>query len=138
MNAIIFDDYYSPKICEENPQLLFVFGDNIIRKGTGGQACIRYMKNSKGIATKRLPTMNHNAFFSDLEEEGEIIYNDFMFILNYAKMYNLTICFPRDGLGTGLSKMPEKSPLLFKYLNNLIEQYYGIVFDYELQKFTME
>lgn len=37
-----------------------------------------------------------------------------------------TLVFPKDGLGTGLAKMPEKSPNLFKFLCRILKESFDI------------
>jgi hypothetical protein len=125
MKVEIQKEWYSIKQAKDNPDKIYVFGDNLIGKGTGGQAKIRYAKNSFGIPTKRLPSRTKNAYFSDQMDEKIAIYDS---IIKLKKMYDngKTIVFPVDGLGTGLSKMPEFSPKLFKYMNNLISKTFNI------------
>ena len=118
-------EFFSKEQCKANPRNLYVFGDNLIDKGTGGQAQIRYCKNSIGIPTKRLPTMNNDAFFNDQKDETEKV----LFKLETLKkigLYYDNIIFPKDGLGTGLAKMPEKSPKLFKLLCNFLYNEFNI------------
>ena len=62
-------DYFTEEDCNNNPNKLYIFGDNMTYTGTGGQAIIRYCTNSYGIPTKRLPSMSDNAFFSDKQDE---------------------------------------------------------------------
>lgn len=50
------------------PETLFVFGDNMMRKGLGGQAAaMRGEPNAVGIPTKELPSMANNAFLSEAD-----------------------------------------------------------------------
>ena len=64
---------YSIEDCKANPHKFYIFGDNLIHQGCGGQAIIRYCDNAFGIPTKRLPTMDENGpenpFFSDQPQE---------------------------------------------------------------------
>lgn len=123
MKVEIQEEWFSVEQCRLNPNKLYIFGDNMMRKGTGGQACIRHEINSFGIATKRLPSMAPSAFFSDQQDEFESLLTD---IFNLYKDANIniwhTIVLPKDGLGTGLSKMPEKSPELFKWMNDTLSK----------------
>lgn len=111
---------YSKKIVQENPDKIFVFGDNLEEYGKGGQAIIRDCQNSFGIPTKRKPSMSKDSFFSDQEDEFKIVENK----LRDLFKLNKEIVFPVDGLGTGLAKMEEKSPLLFKRMNEIINKFF--------------
>jgi len=112
----------TPEICRNSPKILFVFGDNLIQKGKAGQACIRDEPNAFGIPTKRLPSMESNAFFSDDVSEMIEVLETIRHLAIYAETYE--IVFPKAGLGTGLSKMEEKSPILFKLMNELLNKYF--------------
>ena len=49
---------------------IFLFGDNLARRGFGGQAAaMRGEPNVIGIPTKNLPGNSENAFFTDAEFE---------------------------------------------------------------------
>jgi hypothetical protein len=121
-------DYYSKKDCQANPMSLYVFGDNTVRKGSGGQAIIRGELNSIGIATKLKPSNSDEEFMSDndLQENKKIINND---IYRIKELYNNaiynTIVFPYAGLGTGLSQMQVRCPRTFMYLNERLLDEFG-------------
>jgi len=120
-------EWYSVKQCKNNPNKLYIFGDNFLRIGKGGQAIIRDCNNSFGIATKKFPTMKKDAFMSDKPEEAKIIFNDINDMINGNPEREFdTIVLPAAGLGTGLSKMPELSPKLFNWLNDTLSNLLGI------------
>lgn len=48
---------------EENPNHIFVFGDNILRVGYGGAAILRDLPNTYGFVTKRFPNNNDESFY---------------------------------------------------------------------------
>ena len=50
----------------KNPHAVFVFGDNLLRKGRGGAAVLRNY-NTHGFITKKLPSNEDEAFFSPRE-----------------------------------------------------------------------
>jgi len=129
MKVEIQKKWYDINDCLINKHKLYVFGDNTIREGHGGQANIRDIKNSIGIATKLLPSQSNNAYFSDRYEEYQIIVNDIEKMIKKFKEENYEILvLPHDGLGTGLSKMPEKSPELFKWMNSLLSEIFNIAY----------
>lgn len=121
---IITIERYSIDLCKRNPHTLFVFGDNLLGTGFRGQAVIRNQVNSFGIPTKRKPSISEDSFFSDKDEEYTIIserYEELLNIIN-SNLYEY-IAFPKDGLGTGLADMKNKSPFLFNYLNFVLIGY---------------
>ena len=123
---IVQKEWYSVEQCLNNPQNLYVFGDNTIRVGKGGQAQIRDCANSFGIATKRYPTMEDNAFFIDDDSMSDLDYilADIEELHNIKDQYE-NIVFPYDGLGTGLSKMPTSCPLTFQVMNRILSREFG-------------
>lgn len=95
-----------------NPDVYFLFGDNTIRKGMGGQAgAMRGEPNAIGVATKMTPTSGSNAYFSDsdLTSNCRIIATDMRAAFRRRDEGHLIVC-PADGLGTGLSELPERAP----------------------------
>lgn len=122
------------ELCELNENMFFIFGDNLVGKGTAGQACIRYCENSIGIPTKRLPTMDEKGFFTDTKEECLKVKESLDIIEKLLKEGKL-IGFPVDGIGTGLAKMEEKAPKTFKYMTNRLNK---MLEKYELKKDLVE
>jgi hypothetical protein len=130
MSVIIFEGYWKISDVEANPKYLFIFGDNDIGKGKGGQAIIRDLPNAMGIPTKKLPSFQCKAYYTDKE------YNNNCNKINkaidkirieYYRGKYIGIVLPKDGLGTGLSKLPTKAPLTYKYLvkkiSDLIQEF---------------
>jgi hypothetical protein len=117
---------YSTELVNANPDSLFIFGDNLIKRGTGGQAAIRYCSNAYGIPTKKLPSNNSDAFFTDSEYEKNIGHINSA-INNIPASYN-SIVFPEDGLGTGLAQLPTKAPKTYAYLVNTLNERFGNVY----------
>ena len=46
-----------------NPDHVFVFGDNLLRKGKGGAARLRDEPNTYGFITKRVPNNTDSSFY---------------------------------------------------------------------------
>ena len=108
---------------KSNPDVFFLFGDNTVRKGMGGQAgAMRGEPNAIGIATKLTPTSGSNAYFSDLELDHNcrIIAQD-MRVAFQKRDEGHMIVIPADGLGTGLSKLPELAPKTNEFLLWLLD-----------------
>lgn len=125
--AIVVRERYTLTYVRNHKDTLFVFGDNSARVGAAGQAVIREEPNSFGIATKRYPSMTGESFFSDQENEFNIVNNDIAKLkaIFDSNMYAF-VGFPFNGLGTGLAKMPIFSPELYRHLNSTIEETFGI------------
>ena len=119
--------HFSVEDCNNNPDKIYVFGDNLIHKGKGGQAIIRDCRNTYGIPTKRLPSMDEDSFFNDDFDEYEAVKSaiEKLIILKHSRK-DTTFVFPKDGLGTGRAEMNIQSPKLFKYMNKLLNAYFGL------------
>jgi hypothetical protein len=115
---------YTDVDVKANPNKLYIFGDNVKRIGTGGQAQIRNNPNAMGIATKLAPSMDESAFMTDkdLSKNKAIIDEDIAKIK--AAATGKVVVFPKDGLGTGLAKLKEKAPKTYTYLKQrLLEEF---------------
>jgi alkylated DNA repair dioxygenase AlkB len=114
---------YTDAEVKANPDKIYVFGDNLQRTGTGGQAQIRNNPNAFGIVTKLKPTMNADAFMSDsdIDMNRQNIDAD----IRKIKAENKVVVFPKDGLGTGLAKLKEKAPQTFAYLSERLQKEFG-------------
>lgn len=123
MKVVYFNGFWTVQDCLNNPTSLFIYGDNDIQKGCGGQAIIRNCKNTVGIPTKKLPNNLETSFYNDNELENNKIKINMAInnILEKAKNYEV-IVLPTDGFGTGFSKLPIKAPKTFEYLNLVIKE----------------
>jgi hypothetical protein len=104
---------YTVDWCLTQPNKLFVFGDNALRRGKSGQAQIRDIRNAFGIITKLKPSYDASAYFSDNDLEKQ--FDSFQWIV-----------FPKHGIGTGLSQLPTKAPQCFAYLCQKIQLVTGL------------
>lgn len=112
---------------KNNPDKLFIFGDNLQQKGKGGQAVIRDEPNAFGVPTKKLPSMGNNAFFTDTEYENNVeaidkAFEDIIKEISKRKE-NIVVVLPEDGIGTGLAKLEEKAPKTFEYLQSKLNKF---------------
>ena len=120
---------------QANRNVLYVFGDNLDRAGMGGQAKeMRGEPNSFGIATKR--AISHgfpeDYFFDTQIDAPKIIEEEFDRLVKELSIkieepYSWrpkwkAVVIPADGLGTGLSRLPENAPNLITYIDQRIEQ----------------
>jgi len=81
------------KYLRNNKNKIFVFGDNLDRKGKGGAAKLRDEKNTYGFITKKHPRSNDSDFYTPDE---------------YKEVYNLEII----KLKKEISANPEKTYLI--------------------------
>lgn len=125
----ITDEWYNKQLMDANPNCLFVFGDNMMRIGNGGQAVIRPYPNTFGVATKAAPSMDENAFFSDEKQRHFDTIKDDLGMLKEIMSSGVyqKIVFPRNGLGTGLSKLREKAPRINALMLEILERDFKIV-----------
>ena len=127
--VIITDEWYNNRLIDANPNQLFIFGDNMMRVGNGGQACIRNHPNTYGVATKAAPSMDVSAFFSDEKQKHmDTIVDDLGMLkeIMLSGIYN-AIVFPESGLGTGLAKLKEKAPKTHSKMLEILEKDFKII-----------
>ena len=103
-------------VVRANPDKAFLFGDNLTRRGLGGQAKeMRGEPNAFGIATKKVPFNNDGAFMTDLDFESNCHWID-LDIQRVVSSGLTTIVIPTAGLGTGLADLPNRAPRTYAYL----------------------
>lgn len=111
-------DNYTRRFITDNPYDIFVFGDNMERRGMGGQAkeC-RGLVNTVGIPTKWRPGSDPADFFkdSDFNFVSSVILGDFVKLTIYRQQ-GFNVWWPSAGVGTGLSRLPEKAPKIYEYI----------------------
>jgi len=103
----------------EHRDHIFLFGDNLARRGFGGQAAqMRAEPNAIGIPTKKLPSNAEEAFFTDAEFEQNKAAIDRAFerLSRMSSTSEQVIVIPSDGLGTGRAQLENRAPLTFAYL----------------------
>lgn len=103
----------------EHRDHIFLFGDNLARRGFGGQAAqMRAEPNAIGIPTKKLPSNVEGAFFTDAEFEQNKAAIDRAFdrLSRMRPTVEQVIVIPADGLGTGRARLESRAPLTFAYL----------------------
>jgi hypothetical protein len=112
MMPLILMKRYTRQIIRQNPDWLFVFGDNFANYGYGGQAReARGEPNAVGIATKRSPGFEKGDYLSDddlldWERDTDGAWTKLFDCLDEGG----TVVWPEDGIGTGLAKLDEKAP----------------------------
>ena len=110
---------FSVNLVKKNPDKVFLFGDNLKGYGKGGQAIIRDEPNAIGIPTKKAPSMDKTAFFTDAEytSNKKVIDEAFSKIPR-----GKTIVVPKDNLGTGRAQLKQKAPKTWLYLQEKLKE----------------
>lgn len=102
-------DWITRDMLRAKPDARFVFGDNTARVGFGGQAkeC-RGEPNAIGVATLYAPG---NFYDPNDHFARHMVLGD---LLNVSEALGsgATVYVPRDGLGTGLARLPGHAPAL--------------------------
>lgn len=117
--------FWTVEMVSADPSTLYIFGDNDIKRGKRGQAVIRDLENAIGIPTKKLPTLQPNAFYSDKDFilHTENIKKSMDQVIEKFKSGKFTaIALPSDGLGTGLAQLDQKAPRVFSFLQVELER----------------
>ena len=94
---------------QAKPDEYFVFGDNAIRVGLGGQAkAMRGEPNALGVATLYQP----GKFYDPADPICIAVVASDLAQVARQLGYGKTVNVPRDGLGTGLARLPENAPAI--------------------------
>lgn len=121
----IFKGNWSKSDVNSNKDKIFVFGDNNLRYGEGGQAVIRSLNNTEGIRTKKEPNNNSSSFYNDKEYEDNILrIKEDVKRIKRLEDSGKTIVFSSGGYGTGLARLNEKAPKTLEYLNEILFEYF--------------
>lgn len=110
---IEFRDHITRQMLRDEPDTLFVFGDNMERRGLGGQAAeMRGEPNAVGIPTKRRPSMDNDAFFNDTTDDYLEWARASASDVARLKDHDGLIVWPRAGIGTGRARLAETAPTI--------------------------
>lgn len=113
---VIFQKHIDREDLRRNPTVLYVFGDNMARKGFAGQArAMRGERNAVGIATKFSPYIPFTSDPVDLVVQSQQIDEDMKPLFSHVKRGGVVV-WPSDGIGTGLADLLNRSPETFEYL----------------------
>lgn len=122
MSILTFQKIIKRADLVNNRDTIYVFGDNLVGRGYGGQAAeMRGEPNALGIPTKRSPS----EYLSDTDFwDMDPIYRACFKKLYQAVNQGKKIVWPYDGIGTGLAQLETKSPqcwtLLQLYINDFM------------------
>ncbi|MFO1061108.1 MAG: hypothetical protein U1E53_29590 [Dongiaceae bacterium] len=119
---------YQKRILREdlraNPSVLYAFGDNDERRGQGGQAGeMRGEPNAIGVRTKKRPSREDAAYWSDADYAANCASLDEDLAPVVTRLgQGGPVVLPLDGLGTGMSDMPNRCPRTFAYLQRRLAE----------------
>ena len=115
---IEYRKYITRSMLRDEPDKLFVFGDNFKRRGYGGQAKeMRGEPNAVGIPTKFYPGSDECDFFRD-SSYGEWLEKSAVDIMRLL-FHNGTIVWPINGIGTGRAELRERAPRIYKAIKRI-------------------
>jgi hypothetical protein len=117
---VIKQDTIKRSDLQRAPNTLFVFGDNMVRQGFGGQAKeMRGEPNAVGIPTKWIPATNARAYFCNGDFSRVKVSIDFELTkLERAIENGWNVVIPSSGIGTGLADLKNKAPKIYKYIQD--------------------
>ncbi len=118
-------EWITRSFVREHRDHIFLFGDNLARRGFGGQAAqMRNEPNAVGIPTKKLPSNAEEAFFTDAEFEQNkaAIDRSFEHLSRMSSAVEQIIVVPSDGLGTGRAQLDKRAPQTFAYLQKRLAE----------------
>lgn len=115
---ILFQRVIRREDLRRNPQVLYVFGDNVERKGMGGLAAeCRGEQNAAGVATKFTAHEFYRNDPIDVAVQNRIIDGDMKSLFNLLKLGGIVV-WPAAGIGRGLARLPEFAPLTFDHIES--------------------
>lgn len=121
-------EFITRKFVRANTNKIFLFGDNLLGRGYGGQArAMRGEPNAVGIPTKKKPTDRPDAFFSDAEFEQNKAAIDRAFARLNGYSAGTEVVIPAAGLGTGLANLPDMAPRTLEYLEQKLAALYQVI-----------
>ena len=122
----VFKGFWSIEDIIKSPNKIFIYGDNDLRTGLGGQAIIRNESNTLGIRTKKKPTHEKDAYYTDkeFEDNKKKIIQDIKKISDEL-LFGTTIVFSEGGYGTDRAKLKEKAPKTYQFLCDILLEKFG-------------
>jgi hypothetical protein len=109
------------------PDVYFIFGDNLTRKGSGGAAKLRHHPHAIGFITKKFPDNNDSSFYRPTEY-SPVFFEELEKLNNIVKLYPSKIFYVSQ-LGAGLANKFRIWELLIR--DNLVrklEKFDNVIF----------
>lgn len=126
-NLILFGGRYAVERCRQWHDVIWVFGDNLIGVGKGGQAIIRDEPNAVGIPTKAAPSMDADAFFNDWNTKHWLGLIKQVQYVEELLAQGREVILPvtnenRISLGCGLANLPYYAPGMYHFLETWFDK----------------
>ena len=108
--------FITAEYLRNNPNHIFVFGDNLVRRGYGGAAKLRDFPNTFGFITKKRPDNKTTSFFTPHEYHS--VFTDELLKLKSEIVSNPDKLYLISKLGSGLAN---KFGIFEKIISNKIQ-----------------
>ena len=110
----LFQSYITRRDLQVNRKALYIFGDNLERRGRGGQAAeMRGEPNAIGLPTKRSPSQYLiDTDLPEIERENE---EPLLLIHQHLFKKHGAVIWPLKGIGTGLAELYNHAPAIMQY-----------------------
>lgn len=120
---IIYQKFIYRTDMQANPEVRYLWGDNELRKGVGGQAKeMRGEPNGIGIRTKKAPGFDDRDLWHDKDyyRQKKLLDEDFLKAID-AINQNRVIIVPYEGIGTGFARLKDNAPKTLRYIEKWID-----------------
>lgn len=109
-----------------NPRAYFIFGDNFLRRGKGGQAAeMRGEPNAIGLVTKHEPSDLPRAFLTDADLPAVQRANDVaLSAIRFHLIQGGLLILPLAGIGRGMANLPRHAPAIMAYYDQLFAEFH--------------
>ncbi len=118
-----FEPHITRQMVQADPGTLFVFGDNLERRGLGGQAKeMRGERNAVGLPTKRTPATDPTAYLSDadLPTIQAATRQDIRRLTEHL-LKGGSVVWPAAGIGTGRAQLGRSAPTIAHWYATLLQ-----------------
>lgn len=118
---VLFQKVILREDARRNRDVLYVFGDNLVRKGFFGQAKeLRREPNAVGIRTKYTPTQYFAEAPAETIAQNRMIDEDMKRLFSHVKNGGIVI-WPSDGVGSGAARLQIEAPSTFEHLQSKLD-----------------
>jgi hypothetical protein len=126
MTVYTFSGFYTVDLVRAHPDKYFIFGDNTLGFGKGGQAIIRDEPNAIGIPTKWKPDNTPDAFFQAGDAEAlkkvsaKIVAVQELIKNGHSVVWPVT-ADGHSSLGLGLARLNETAPDIYELIDGQLQ-----------------
>lgn len=118
--------YITKEYLRSHPNEVFVFGDNLLRKGKGGAAVLRDEPNTYGFITKKYPNNDDISFYRP-GEYGFVFDNELSKLIELIKA-NPEKIFLIPRLGGGLANKYKIREKIIEHRIKVLEEFSNVKF----------